>query len=224
MGEGEMDKCRRNQLGRSQRLGNQVRCVLQLRSELRYTRTTLTHLIVDMHPLAVEDILHCRKNARSKADYYTKHLFLRVLCHTLDEDANADADVVQPISALGIPRSSSPGPMRSDTGGSDSFDKDQDVPGGEQWITTGPSLPMYTSRSSTLRNTIGRRATKQADIETAAMPELSYARLSPDTDPNVRTAQCCTGFIGLFLTLCSVKRMHATRVSSRSSRRVNVSM
>ncbi|KAJ8475432.1 hypothetical protein ONZ45_g15609 [Pleurotus djamor] len=37
----------------------------------------------EIHPLALEDVLHQRDLNRSKADYYNKHLFLRVLCHEL---------------------------------------------------------------------------------------------------------------------------------------------
>ncbi|OJT04614.1 Magnesium transport protein CorA [Trametes pubescens] len=40
----------------------------------------------DLHPLSLESVLQERGNARSKADYYNKHLFLRVLCHRLSED------------------------------------------------------------------------------------------------------------------------------------------
>ncbi|KAJ6529711.1 hypothetical protein B0H19DRAFT_1193119 [Mycena capillaripes] len=41
----------------------------------------------DLHPLALEDVFHAHTTARSKADYYPQHLFLRVLCHELVEDA-----------------------------------------------------------------------------------------------------------------------------------------
>ena len=37
----------------------------------------------DMHPLSVEDVLHLGGHTLSKADYYPKHLFIRVLCHTI---------------------------------------------------------------------------------------------------------------------------------------------
>lgn len=37
----------------------------------------------DIHPLSVEDVLHLGGHTLSKADYYPKHLFIRVLCHTL---------------------------------------------------------------------------------------------------------------------------------------------
>lgn len=38
-----------------------------------------------LHPLALEDVFHKDTESRSKADYYTKHLFLRVMCHELCE-------------------------------------------------------------------------------------------------------------------------------------------
>ncbi|EIN14275.1 hypothetical protein PUNSTDRAFT_129907 [Punctularia strigosozonata HHB-11173 SS5] len=37
----------------------------------------------NLHPLAVEDVLHTPRHSRSKSDYYNQHLFLRVLCHSL---------------------------------------------------------------------------------------------------------------------------------------------
>jgi hypothetical protein len=37
----------------------------------------------DIHPLALEDILHKSNHSRSKADYYTQHLFISILCHYL---------------------------------------------------------------------------------------------------------------------------------------------
>ncbi|CUA70320.1 hypothetical protein RSOLAG22IIIB_00675 [Rhizoctonia solani] len=48
----------------------------------------------NLHPLAIEDVLHGRPNARSKADYYTRHLFIHVLTHKLgrQEDDSEDSD------------------------------------------------------------------------------------------------------------------------------------
>jgi hypothetical protein len=68
----------------------------------------------EMHPLSVEDILHRRGHALSKADYYPKHLFIRVLCHTLDSahstsqssGTNAVSSSHPPFTEL--PRSASP--------------------------------------------------------------------------------------------------------------------
>ena len=65
-----------------------------------------------MHPLSVEDVLHLGGHTLSKADYYPKHLFIRVLCHTL-----GSASCTSPgfMTAAGssppftdIPRSASP--------------------------------------------------------------------------------------------------------------------
>ncbi|KAF8607725.1 hypothetical protein BDV93DRAFT_519744 [Ceratobasidium sp. AG-I] len=49
----------------------------------------------DLHPLSIEDVLHGRKNARSKADYYTKHLFVHVLAHTLGRQEGDDPDELE---------------------------------------------------------------------------------------------------------------------------------
>lgn len=50
-----------------------------------------TRAITELHPLALEDVINKNNRTRSKADYYTKHLFLRVMCHELeDEDAEAE--------------------------------------------------------------------------------------------------------------------------------------
>jgi len=52
---------------------------------------------IDLHPLALEDVFHARKQTRSKADYYPTHLFLRVLCHELDRaDSNPAASKSTP--------------------------------------------------------------------------------------------------------------------------------
>lgn len=66
----------------------------------------------DLHPLALEDVLHNRAQARSKADYYMQHLFIRVLRHTL---APEDEEILDdPGSITQLPRSSSPDSMLDD--------------------------------------------------------------------------------------------------------------
>ena len=63
----------------------------------------------DMHPLSVEDLLHHRTgHALSKADYYPKHLFIRVLCHTLGSTASQGSGPDAPPPVTGLPRSASP--------------------------------------------------------------------------------------------------------------------
>lgn len=70
-----------------------------------------------MHPLSIEDLLHRRGHSRSKADYYPKHLFIRVLCHTLgssrvsresEKVTSSPAAWSSPAAITGLPRSSSP--------------------------------------------------------------------------------------------------------------------
>ncbi|KAJ7665035.1 hypothetical protein DFH06DRAFT_1186439 [Mycena polygramma] len=43
----------------------------------------------ELHPLALEDVLHTRPDNLSKADYFLHHLFLRVLIHDVDEDSSS---------------------------------------------------------------------------------------------------------------------------------------
>ena len=61
-----------------------------------------------MHPLSVEDLVHHRTgHALSKADYYPKHLFIRVLCHTLGSSAQGSESDAPPLFTE-LPRSASP--------------------------------------------------------------------------------------------------------------------
>ncbi|KAI5114924.1 hypothetical protein M0805_005179, partial [Coniferiporia weirii] len=87
----------------------------------------------DMHPLALEDVLHQRASqSRSKADYYVQHLFLRVLRHTLaDSDDSSSSGTLSGMLAPTItrlPRSSSPDPMGDEEGmdGSESWGGEPD--------------------------------------------------------------------------------------------------
>ncbi|EJF56321.1 hypothetical protein DICSQDRAFT_175003 [Dichomitus squalens LYAD-421 SS1] len=72
----------------------------------------------DLHPLAVEDVLHQRGHTRSKADYYPQHLFVRILVHTLASSASSffsDDRTPEDTSSAdifaGMPRSESPAQM-----------------------------------------------------------------------------------------------------------------
>ncbi|PPR02360.1 hypothetical protein CVT24_011704 [Panaeolus cyanescens] len=63
----------------------------------------------NLHPLALEDVFHGHSRTRSKADYYSKHLFLRVMSHELVDD---DSNLHKPHHHFPhIPRSESPRPM-----------------------------------------------------------------------------------------------------------------
>ncbi|KAG7100027.1 hypothetical protein E1B28_001813 [Marasmius oreades] len=106
----------------------------------------------DIHPLALEDVFHHRPGARSKADYYTKHLFIHILCHELGHDGDVLAEIQRhgTSAALGstlaesidIPRSSSPEPLTdADKMGLDVLEEEE--------ITLYGTAP--NSRKSTLR-------------------------------------------------------------------------
>ncbi|KAJ7671546.1 magnesium transporter [Mycena polygramma] len=69
----------------------------------------------DLHPLALEDVFHTRSQTRSKADYYLKHLFLRVLCHELsDSEEPFISSAAQGSTLTDLPRSDSPTPFTDD--------------------------------------------------------------------------------------------------------------
>ena len=61
----------------------------------------------DLHPLALEDVFHGHSQTRSKADYYSQHLFLQVLSHLLVKPQE-DED---PTNSYNIERTTSPEPM-----------------------------------------------------------------------------------------------------------------
>lgn len=143
----------------------------------------LTVLVIDMHPLAVEDVLHFRKNSRSKTDYYYKHLFLRVLCHTVDHrdssppNTPSDDDLSRALPTA--PIYSEPEEMDSN-----STSKDDDAPDDEVWETTGPSASLFPSQDSTLRNTMRRRR-PVFDVENT-LPNLNFESGSPQSYSKVR--------------------------------------
>lgn len=120
-----------------------------------------------MHPLAVEDLLHVRNAARSKADYYQKHLFLRVLCHALLPKDEAGMDTPQ-NSVTHLPRSSSPIPM-GDSDDEDSMAKNEDD---ETMYGSLPASRFATKRSGTLTNTVKRRLSKMTDVESKVAPDV----------------------------------------------------
>jgi hypothetical protein len=58
----------------------------------------------DLHSLALEDVIHEQGHNHSKADYYHAHLFIRILCHSLDPDtdpADETADSTSEYSSAG---------------------------------------------------------------------------------------------------------------------------
>ncbi len=119
-----------------------------------------------MHPLAVEDLLHFRKNARSKADYYSKHLFLRVLCHRITSDDDSANEETSHRSMTDLPRSASPVPMDADEESASSWSENKH-PDGEEHRESGVGSRFSTG--TTLRNTMRRRFSNHHDVERQPM-------------------------------------------------------
>jgi len=60
----------------------------------------------ELHPLSLEDVLNVPGRPRSGADYYKRHLFIRVLSHTLGNGGPGGPNFLEQIA-----RSSSPEPL-----------------------------------------------------------------------------------------------------------------
>lgn len=89
---------------------------------------TALDIAIDMHPLALEDVLHNRGHARSKADYYPKHLFLRLLCHTIAGEDEVSTGSTPHGSVTNLPRSNSPVPIDDDE------ENEEDLKGGQDGV------------------------------------------------------------------------------------------
>ncbi|RDX50495.1 hypothetical protein OH76DRAFT_1482272 [Lentinus brumalis] len=140
----------------------------------------------DLHPLALEDVLHQRGHARSKVDYYPQHLFIRMLVHTLAKDDDASSSISH------LPRSESP------TNISDDDDDDDDSeyqfgkrPGGfvdglpleeddEKTVygSTNPSRLSTMKNGASMRRRFGRA--ERADVETAGPIQKRFAGVEED--------------------------------------------
>ncbi|KAJ7292689.1 hypothetical protein C8J57DRAFT_4356 [Mycena rebaudengoi] len=53
--------------------------------------------VYELHPLALEDVLHVRPDNLSKADYFLHHLFLRILCHEVEDESSESKRAEDPI-------------------------------------------------------------------------------------------------------------------------------
>jgi hypothetical protein len=67
---------------------------------------TVTLGLTDLHPLSLEGLLHTPGRPRSGASYYKRHLFIRILSHTLNNGGDEEPDLLEDIV-----RSSSPEPL-----------------------------------------------------------------------------------------------------------------
>lgn len=120
---------------------------------------------VDLHPLALEDVLHQRPQARSKADYYLKHLFIRVLRHTLREEDDEVIAIHHNITHL--PRSASPENMHDRIS-----EEEEDEFGMKELGEADEDKTLAGSKFSTRRK-VGsfRKATAGKDVEMGKIPE-----------------------------------------------------
>ncbi|KAL6307808.1 hypothetical protein BKA93DRAFT_877843 [Sparassis latifolia] len=139
---------------------------------ISYDVVSALALKYDIHPLALEDVLHRHGSSRSKVDYYPKHLFIRVSCHSL-----RSADGSTPNSSVTtLPRSASPDPLSDE-------DLDDDGAGKEDDERT-----MYESASgsrfSTKRDTMKRRKVDVTakDVESLPMKLSRFSELYGDGD------------------------------------------
>lgn len=138
-------------------------------------------------------MLHARKNGRSKADYYHKHLFIRVLAHCLGT-GNTPANSPE-SSVTRLPRSASPAPM------SDDEDEDEETESWEQRAKDDEDKTVYGTsttarttslRNGTLRNAVKRRMGSRQDIET---PLPRYAQPAQFGDRNAEVTMPIDMFI-----------------------------
>lgn len=173
----------------------------------------------DLHPLALEDVFHTRSQTRSKADYYNRHLFLRILCHELgDPDEAIGATAAEGSTLTDLPRSLSPSPftdadaeMEMRELGKGDFEEDEKTLRGTQPTRKRrPLLP--TSRadvrrqsSRTATTTPGRRDTAEV-LKDRRMEEAAIKALKSGERVNVKVSPM---FIFL-LRDGTVISMHAT--------------
>lgn len=147
-----------------------------------------------MHPLALEDLLHQRAQARSKADYYAQHMFLRVLTHTLGDQSDGESAAVANMSnqtatwssgttLTNLPRSASPGLIDGEKAG-------DDIPEEERPEYDGPVDPYADAEAgetpSARRTSTSSFASRTRSVEanTATLAQLKAAdrvdvRLAP---------------------------------------------
>ncbi|KAG1902533.1 uncharacterized protein F5891DRAFT_1022041 [Suillus fuscotomentosus] len=117
-----------------------------------------------LHPLALEVVLHKHGHTRSKMDYYSQHLFIHVLSHTLASSSSSP----NPYTPEGEdpPRSYSPGPMTPGDYHKEYF-KDDGIhadAGDEGSTMYGGSAPATWRLGSTIRS----RTSATADMESVA--------------------------------------------------------
>ncbi|KZT27495.1 hypothetical protein NEOLEDRAFT_1130461 [Neolentinus lepideus HHB14362 ss-1] len=124
----------------------------------------------NLHPLALEDVLHQRGHARSKADYYMQHLFLRILSHSLA----ADEEPASP-SYTDFPRSASPVAMEP---------SDHQLRDSERSTESSDDLTIYGS-SSAMNSKFSTRRSKRNTMKRAPSYHMSALKADLESPPPV---------------------------------------
>lgn len=157
--------------------------------------------------MALEDVFHGHSGNRSKADYYSKHLFLRVLCHELLPEDASDG----PPSFTDAPRSSSPEPIGEYTPeydekeGSEDIIKNGGVPSPisslrkKQTLGRTPILPTTRGDVAPAYSKTAPRfsilAAKDATVRIYLISVVSFWLMFVATSPEYRAQggrSCCT--------------------------------
>jgi hypothetical protein len=86
----------RNLLGYSQLNGPEIWCVQHIREVCERAHMRLA---IDLHPLAIEDVLNSPQISMSKADYYSKHLFISALLHKVENPASPNMSILSADSS-----------------------------------------------------------------------------------------------------------------------------
>ncbi|KAI0042588.1 hypothetical protein FA95DRAFT_1610080 [Auriscalpium vulgare] len=146
----------------------------------------------DMHPLALEDVLHQRGHARSKADYYQKHLFMRVLAHTVGAPTPVDYEaVISPgtpaqtwsssRTLTNMPRTASPVPLDEKLGiiKEEVEETDEDVGGRSRRGSTGFVDPEQGGRQASLISLKRKRAAHVVTLEELKKGDRVNVRIVP---------------------------------------------
>ncbi|KAF7312057.1 Magnesium-like protein [Mycena indigotica] len=159
----------------------------------------------NLHPLALEDVFNTRSQTRSKVDYYTQHLFLRILCHELSTDDEAFASAAAQGSTLtDAPRSESPVPFTDadndvemrEMGDGDFGEDEKTLHGNSTRRKKAPILPTSRSDVSTPRKS--RRTTTMHSLDPATkrrIDEVALRALKSGDRVNVKVSPM---FIFLF--------------------------
>lgn len=135
---------------------------------------------VEIHPLVIEDILHGRQTYSSKADYYNKHLFVRMLCHTLKDDDDTSPNIKVPNAPLqegGRTGNTDPKPPPTYSAG---CEEATIAPEEDLYARNGPTRGLFKRRTAVPTGHSSRIRTLAATSLSGAQP---WIELAPMSDP-----------------------------------------